>query len=123
MISYASGRLLMLTELIAELKALRLFGMAQGLAELLADPSRQIQPPEQWVKLLIEAERVDRHARTLRYQLKVARFPIHRDLATFDFQESALSEQRLKPLVSGDFTATVRNLIFVGGTGTGKSHL
>ena len=113
----------MLTELIAELKALRLFGMAQGLAELLADPTRQIQPPEQWVKLLIEAERVDRHARTLRYQLKVARFPIHRDLATFDFQESALSEQRLKPLVSGDFTATVRNLIFVGGTGTGKSHL
>ena len=113
----------MLTELIAELKALRLFGMAQGLAELLADPTQQIQLPEQWVKQLIEAERVDRHARTLRYQLKAARFPIHRDLATFDFQESALSEQRLKPLVSGDFTATVRNLIFVGGTGTGKSHL
>jgi len=113
----------MLDDPIAQLKALHLYGMAQALADLVAEPTAQSQPPAQWVSQLVEAERADRQARTLRYQMKAARFPIHRDLAAFDFQESAVSEPRLQTLASAEFTHTARNLIFVGGTGTGKSHL
>jgi DNA replication protein DnaC len=113
----------MLDEVIAQLKALRLYGMAQALADLAADPAAQSQPPAHWVRPLADAERADRQARTLRDQMKTARFPIHRDLATFDFQESPVPEPRLRPLASAGFTHTARNLIFVGGTGTGKSHL
>jgi DNA replication protein DnaC len=113
----------MLDDLIAQLKALHLYGMAQALADLAADPAAPAQPPTHWVKQLIEAERADRQARTLRDQMKTARFPIHRDLATFDFQESPGPEPRLRPLASAGFTNTAHNLIFVGGTGTGKSHL
>lgn len=113
----------MLTELIAPLKALHLYGMAQGLSELVAEHDRQPALPEHWLKRLIEAEQTERQVRTLRYQLKAARFPIHRDLASFDFTESPLSEPRLRHLASAAFTATAHNLIFIGGTGTGKSHL
>jgi len=113
----------MLAELIAPLKALHLYGMAQGLSELVAEQDRQPALPEHWLNHLIQAEQTDRQIRTLRYQLKAARFPIHRDLASFDFAESPLSEPRLRQLASASFTATAHNLILVGGTGTGKTHL
>lgn len=113
----------MLDELIAQLKALRLYGMAQTLAELAANPTGQSEFAAPWLQRLIEAERADRQARTLRYQMTAARFPIHRDLATFDVQESPVAEPHLRTLASAEFTRTAHNLIFVGGTGTGKSHL
>jgi DNA replication protein DnaC len=97
--------------------------MAQGLSELLAEQSRPPSLPEDWLKRLIAAEQTDRQVRVLRYQLKAARFPIHRDWASFDFAESPLSEPRLRPLATAAFTGTAHNLIFVGGTGTGKTHL
>jgi len=110
-------------ELIAALKALHLVCLAQALSELLAEQDRQPTIPEHWLWRLIEAEQTERQVRTLRYQLQTARFPMHRDLASFDFAESPLSEPRLRQLASAAFTATAHNLIFVGGTGTGKSHL
>jgi DNA replication protein DnaC len=113
----------MRAELIAQLNALRLYGMAQALADLVAYPAEQPPLPELWVQPLIDAERADRQARTLQYQLKTARFPLHRDLASFDFQESPVPEPRVRSLSSAQFTDTAQNLIFVGGTGTGKSHL
>jgi len=113
----------MRAELIAQLNALRLYGMAQALADLVAYPAEQPPLPELWVQQLIDAERADRQARTLQYQLKTARFPLHRDLASFDFQESPVPEPRVRSLRSAQFTDTAQNLIFVGGTGTGKSHL
>lgn len=113
----------MWAELIAQLKALRLYGMAHALADGVADPAGPPELPAPWLHRLIEAERADRQARTLQYQMRAARFPIHRDLATFDFQESPIPEPRLRALTSAEFTDTAHNLIFVGGTGTGKSHL
>ena len=113
----------MLAELIAPLKALHLYGMAQGLRELLAEQDRQPTLPEHWLQRLIEAEQTERQVRTLRYQLKAAHFPMHRDLASFDFAESPLSEPCLRQLATAAFTATAHNVIFIGGTGTGKSHL
>ena len=113
----------MLTELIASLKALHLYGMAQGLSELLAEQDRQPTLPEHWLKRLIEAEQTERQVRTVRYQLRAARFPMHRDLTSFDFTESPLSEPCLRQLATAAFTATAHNVIFIGGTGTGKRHL
>ena len=61
---------------IAQLKALQLYGMAAALSELLAEAPRQPAQPEIWLDRLIEAEQSDRQARSLRYQMKSARFPI-----------------------------------------------
>ena len=65
----------------------------------------------------------DRQARSYEYQLRLARFPIPRDLDSFDFKESVVSETQLRQLYAGDYLTTARNIVFVGGTGTGKSHL
>lgn len=113
----------MLSELGNHLKAMHLYGMATALSELGAERTRQPQAIEVWLKRLIEAEAVDRQARSLRYQLNVARFPIHRDLAGFDWSESTVPQGQIEQLATAQFMASAHNLILVGGTGTGKSHL
>jgi DNA replication protein DnaC len=79
--------------------------------------------PEVWLDRLIEAEQVDRQARSLSYQLKAARFPLNRDLMGFDWQESPLQRTRIEQLANAGFMDQAYNLILVGGTGTGKTHL
>ena len=72
---------------------------------------------------LLDGEQADRQARSLRYQLKAARFPIHRDLTGFDWGETPLDGARIQELAKGHYLETAHNLILVGGTGTGKTHL
>ena len=70
---------------VHKLKALQLHGMALSIAELLAEQPRSPVSPELWVDRMIEAEFTERHIRSLRYQLKAAHFPQHRDLTGFQW--------------------------------------
>ena len=108
---------------IAQLKSLQLYGMAAAWGELHAEKPRQPPAPEAWLARLIEAEQQDRQTRSLRYQLKAAKFPIHRDLVTFDWAETPLPQSQTEQLASCSFMETAHNLILVGaGTDTGKTH-
>jgi len=109
----------------AQLKALHLYGMAAAWSEWQSEYALQQKPvmPEVWLDRLIMAEQADRQARSLSYQLKAARFPIHRDLLSFDWQETPLQRARVEQLATASFMEQAYNLILVGGTGTGKSHL
>jgi DNA replication protein DnaC len=109
--------------LVAQLKALSLFGMATALAEIQAESPRRALTPEGCLQRLIAAEIAARNARSLRYQLTVAKFPIHRDLLGFVWEESPLPQAQTQQLASAAFMEHAHNLILVGGTGSGKSHL
>ncbi|MEO0439154.1 MAG: IS21-like element helper ATPase IstB [Pseudomonadota bacterium] len=109
--------------LLEEFRALKLHGMAEVLPELLAKPRSSTNSLDRLLQQLIQAERFDRQVRSLQYQMKSARFPQPRDLAGFDFAESPLEENHLHQLADGDFTGLAHNLILIGGTGTGKTHL
>ena len=41
----------------------------------------------------------------------------------FDWAENPLTKERIEQLATGEFMIQANNLIFVGGTGTGKTHL
>ena len=112
-------------DLQTQLKNLRLYGMAETWAEIKAEAPQRKQDisPEQLLSQLVNAEITDRYARSLRYQLKVAKFPIHRDLVDFEWGETPLSKQQIEQLATAKFMDDAHNLILVGGTGTGKSHL
>ena len=94
---------------IAQLKSLHLYGMAAAWSEWQAEYTIQQKPvmPEVWLDRLIKA----------------ARFPIHRDLLGFDWQETPLLRNRIEQLATTAFMDQAYNLILVGGTGTGKTHL
>ena len=108
---------------ITSLKTLHLYGMATAWSELQAEKPRQAHRPETWMERLIIAEQTDRQLKSLRYQLKSARFPVHRDLLGIDWTETPLSQNVVEQLATAAFMETAHNLILVGGTGTGKTHL
>lgn len=108
---------------LTRLQALRLYGMAEAWRELQAEGHRQSLSGEALLLRLLDAEQADRQARSLSYQLKAARFPVHRDLSSIDWMETPLESARIEQLASGSYLDTAHNLILVGGTGTGKTHL
>ena len=112
-------------ELLTQLKELRLYGMAETWAEIKAEALQRKQDisPEQLLSQLVNAEITDRYVRSLRYQLKVAKFHIHLDLVDFKWAETTLSKQQIEQLAPAKFMDDAHNLILVGGTGTGKTHL
>ena len=110
-------------ELIAELKDLRLHGMASAWADLTAQGSSGVESSRWLLEHLLSAEATDRAMRSVRYQLTTARFPVHRDLAGFDFDISPVDRKLVMQLADMAFTEAAHNVVLVGGPGTGKSHL
>jgi DNA replication protein DnaC len=86
-------------------------------------PQRKQIPPETISSQLINAEITDRQLRSLKYQMKAAKFPIHRDLVKFDWDETLLLRQQIEQLSTAAFMDEAHNLILVGGTGTCKTHM
>jgi len=110
-------------DLLNQLKALHLYGMATAWNELQSEKPKQTHRPELWLERMLVAEQTDRQLKSLRYQLKSARFPIHRDLLGIDWNETPLAQALVEQLATAAFMETAHNLILVGGTGTGKTHL
>lgn len=110
-------------DIIAELKSLRLHGMVERCEALVAEGSTALKTADWLLRALLETEVTDRHVRSIRYQLGAARFPVHRDLAGVDFGQSKVDEKLIGQLATGDFADAAANGVFIGGTGTGKSHL
>ena len=70
-----------------------------------------------------KAEVAEREVRSINYQMKAARFPAYRDLAGFDFAQSSVDEALTRSLHRCEFLEDAQNVVFVGGPGTGKTHL
>jgi len=109
--------------LLNTLKELKLHGMTSVLDEVLATGTRQKAIPEKIVLELLKAELAERQARSIRYRMGQARFPVAKDLDQFDFSVSPVNETQVRTLYEGQFLATQSNVILIGGTGTGKTHL
>lgn len=111
-------------DVAAELKSLRLYGMAGAWEEVAATgDSAGIQSSRWLIEHLLQAEHADRHMRSINYQMHSARFPVHRDLAGFDFEQSKVDRHLIDELAGMSFTEQAHNVVFIGGTGTGKTHL
>lgn len=111
-------------EIGTELKTLRLYGMAGAWNELLSNggPAR-IEGSLWLIEHLLDAEGTDRAMRSIRYQMNAARFPVHRDLAGFDFGQSCVDRGLIDKLADLGFTDGAHNVVLIGGPGTGKTHL
>lgn len=108
----------------AELKGLRLSGMAMAWADLVEQGGNTELGASRWlIEHLLQAEAVNRHMRSIAHQTKAARFPVHRDLAGFNFEASQVDRALVHKLADLSFTQDAQNVVLIGGPGTGKTHL
>lgn len=111
-------------DVAAELKSLRLYGMVSAWEEVSADGNSVGMQTSRWlIEHLLQAEHTDRHMRSISYQMHSARFPVHRDLAGFEFEQSKVDRSLIDDLAGMSFTEQAHNVVLIGGTGTGKTHL
>jgi DNA replication protein DnaC len=111
-------------DVTAELNALRLHGMAAAWDDLIAQGTLASIESSRWlIEHLLQAETTERAMRSVSYQMTAAKFPVHRDLAGFDFGSSKVERALVVQLADLSFTDAAHNAVFIGGQGTGKTHL
>jgi DNA replication protein DnaC len=110
-------------DILASMKGLRLPGMMAAYDEVVSLGLKKHAIPEKIILELLQAETADREARGIRYRTSQARFPVLKDVDSFDFKALPGEEGRIRTLCEGAFIANKTNVILVGGTGTGKTHI
>ena len=111
------------TEVLDMMGELKLFGMKGAYDETLATAIKRKHEPQRFVGDLLKAEISEKQARSIRYQLTIAKLPLAKDVDDFAFNGTPINESLVRDLAGGNFIAQQRNLVLVGGTGTGKTHL
>jgi DNA replication protein DnaC len=110
-------------EILTAMFELKLFGMKSAFDEIIATAVKRQHEPQRIVGDLLTAEIAEKQARSIKYQMTIAKLPLAKDIAEFDFDGTPINETLVRDLAGGEFLAHERNVVFVGGTGTGKTHL
>ncbi|HEX3949105.1 MAG TPA: IS21-like element helper ATPase IstB [Steroidobacteraceae bacterium] len=111
------------SELFDLMSQLQLYGMKAAFDDIMATAVKRQHQPQRIVGDLLKAEINEKQARSIKYQLTIAKLPLAKDLADFQFNGTPINETLLRDLTGGGFITQQRNAVLVGGTGTGKTHL
>jgi DNA replication protein DnaC len=111
------------TEIIASMNLLKLYGMKAAYDEVIATAVKRQHEPQRVIGDLLSAEISEKQARSIKYQMTIAKLPLAKDIGDFLFDDTPINETLVRDLAGGEFLAHQRNVVLVGGTGTGKTHL
>lgn len=102
---------------------LKLYGMRSAYDEVMATGIKRQHEPPRILGDLLQSEIAGKQARSIRYQLTVAKLPLAKDIDEFDFAGTPINDALVRDLATGGFVADQRNVVLIGGTGTGKTRL
>ena len=102
---------------------LKLYGMKAAYDEILTTAIKRQHEPQRIIGDLLAAEISEKQARSIKYQMTIARLPLAKEIDEFDFADTPINETLARDLAGGDFLQHQRNVVLIGGTGTGKTHL
>ena len=111
------------TDILDLMGTLKLYGMRLAYDEVMATGIKRQHEPPRILGNLLKAEIAEKQARSIKYQLTIARLPLAKDIDDFAFAGTPINEVLVRDLATGAFLAEQRNAVLIGGTGTGKSHL
>jgi DNA replication protein DnaC len=110
-------------DILAAMTDLKLLGMRASFDEIVGKGMARRDEFYPLIASLIRAEHTHRQARSISYRITGAKFPVLKDLDKFTFAGTVIDEGLVRELATGAFLDARRNAIFIGGTGTGKTHL
>ena len=111
------------SEILSAMGELKLYGMKAAFDEIIATAVKRQHEPQQVIGDLLVAEITEKQARSIKYQITIAKLPLAKDIEEFVFADAPINEALVRDLAGGNFLAHQRNVVLVGGTGTGKTHL
>lgn len=111
------------TQIFDLMGELKLYSMRAVFDEIMATAVKRQHEPQHIVGDLLSAEINEKQARSITYQLTIAKLPLAKDLDNFQFEGTPINQTLVNDLAGGGFIAQQRNVVLVGGTGTTKTHL
>ena len=111
------------SEVMAIMGQLKLYGMRSAYDEIINTAIKRQHEPHQIIGDLLSAEINEKKARSIKYQMTTAKLPLAKEIDEFSFEGTPINATLIRELATGDFLDHQRNLVLVGGTGTGKTHL
>jgi len=111
------------TTILDAMGALKLYGMRAGYDDILTSAVKRQHEPQRVVGDLFAAELSEKQARSIKYQMTIAKLPFAKEVDEFQFDDTPVNETLVRDLAGGGFLDPQRNLVLVGGTGTGKTHI
>jgi DNA replication protein DnaC len=110
------------SEILAAMGELKLFGMRSASDGTVAAAVKRQHEPQRVTGDLVSAETAEKQARSIRYQMTIAKLPLAEDVDDFQSEGTPVNETLVRGPAGGEFLAQRRNVVLVGGTGTGKAH-
>jgi len=111
------------SDILDAMGKLKLFGMKAAYDEILTTAVKRQHEPQRIIGELLTAEISEKQARSIKYQMTIARLPLAKEIDEFDFAATPVNQTLARDLAGGDFLQHQRNVVLIGGTGTGKTHL
>ena len=104
------------TEVLDMMGEPKLYGMRACYDEIMSTAIKRKHEPQRFVGDLLRAEISEKQARSIKYQLTVAKLPLAKDVDDFAFKGTPINEALVRDLTGGAFIAQQRNVVLVGGT-------
>jgi DNA replication protein DnaC len=101
------------TELFDLMDEIKLYGMKAAFDEVMATAVKRQHEPQRVVGDLLKAEISEKQARLIRYQLTIAKLPLAKDLADFQFEGTPINQALVNDLAGGAFFAQQRNVVLL----------
>jgi DNA replication protein DnaC len=111
------------SEILEMMSTLQLSGMRAAYDEIVTTGIKRQQGIEKIIGALLKAEIAAKTARSINYQMGIAKLPLAKELADLDYRDTPINSELVAQLATGAFLQNKRNIVLVGDTGTGKSHI
>jgi IstB-like ATP binding protein len=104
------------SEILATMGELKLYEMKAVFDEIITTAVKRQHEPQRVVGDLLTAEISEKQARSIKYQITIAKLPLAKDIGDFTFDGTPINETLMRDLIGGNFLLHQRNIVLVGGT-------
>src|SRR3954447_6320810 len=90
------------TEILATMAELKLFGMKAAFDQIITAAVKRQHEPQRVIGDFVAAEVAEKQARSIKYQLTIARLPLAKDIDEFKFAGTPINEALVRDLAGGN---------------------